>query len=471
MQQTSDGGFILIGDTPSNDGDVIYNYGYHTSAIWILKTNTVGDTLWTKVYGGSSYDEGKSIQQTKDGGYLAIGRAYSTDYDLTGRDPEKGNWVLKLDPNGDKEWFSFISGNYLYNFAQTFDEGYIFGGLSSDDSGHGNDDFFLAKLDKDGVFQWSKLYGGSREDWCRNIIQTIDSGFLLVGHTNSNDGNVLYNHSESGDIWIIKTDKKGDIMWQKSLGGTDNDFASSVLQKADSSFLILCDVNSNDGDVVGSLGNQDFWLVHLDKDGVNILSSKNYGGTSTDRPYAISPTSDGGYLMCGNTYSNDLDVIGQHGNGDFFVLKIDENYDVVWTKTLGGTEFDVAVAVKETDDGGVIVAGQTASWNGDVTNNKGARDYWLVKLQTTSTGIDHSSFMETIVVSPNPANDWISLDFPQGFYPLRLDVSTITGRKVLQFEQLDQSFNQLDISSLSKGVYLLTITSENEQKTLKIVKQ
>lgn len=476
MHPTTDGGFILIGTTSSNNGDVTHNYGYQKSSMWIIKTDALGDTLWTRVFGGSEYDEGKSIQQTKDGGYLAVGRASSTDYDLLDRDPANVNWVIKLDENGNKEWSNYINGDYIFNFDQTSDGGYILGGYSFGkdylgNSGHGREDYFLVKLDVDGNLEWSKLYGGSQEDWGRNVIQTKDKGFLLVGHTRSSDGDVSYNHSDQNEIWLVKTDKDGGLLWEKSLGGTDSDHASDVIQKTDSSYLIICQTASSDGDVTDALGSEDFWLVHLDKNGSAILNSKSYGGTSGDRPLSISPTIDGGYLICGDTYSNDNDVSGRKGSGDYWVLKIDANYQVTWAINLGGTDYDTAVSAEETMDGYIIVAGTSRSANGDVTDNNGFQDFWLVKLRTSTTGFDSLGSLETISIGPNPANNWVQIKRNEGFIPINIELYSITGHKVLQIENYNKTNAGIDISNLPKGIYLLNLKSETNQKSFKIIKE
>ena len=228
--------------------------------------------------------------------------------------------------------------------------------------------------------QWQKCLGGTIGEYGSSIQQTIDGGYILAGNASSNDGDVSGNHG-GGDVWVVKLDSIGNIQWQKCLGGSLLDNAYSVQQTTDGDYILLGWANSNDGDVIGSLGLGDFWVLKLDSAGV-ILWQKCLGGTIYDIPSYLEITADGGFIISGQTYSNDGDVSGNHGSSDAWVVKLDNIGTIQWQKCLGGTYDEIAYSIQQTNDGEYIVSGVTSSNDGDVSGNHGNGDAWLVKLDS-----------------------------------------------------------------------------------------
>jgi hypothetical protein len=237
------------------------------------------------------------------------------------------------------------------------------------------------KLDASGNIQWQKCLGGTGDDRANSIQQTTDGGYVVAGRTYSNDGNVTGNHG-SDDYWVVKLDASGNIQWQKCLGGTSWEYASSIQQTTDGGYVAAGYTRSNDGDVSGNHGDWDYWVVKLDSSG-NIQWQKCLGGTSWDEAYSIQQTTDGGYVVTGYTTSNDGDVSGNHGGEDYWVVKLDSSGNIQWQKCLGGTGDDRANSIQQTTDGGYVVAGYTYSNDGDVSGNHGGRDFWVVKLDAS----------------------------------------------------------------------------------------
>ena len=174
------------------------------------------------------------------------------------------------------------------------------------------------------------------------------------------------------------------IDWQKSFGGTTIESAGIILQTTEGGYIVSCNTQSNDGDVTGNHGNTDIWVVKLSVSGA-IQWGKTLGGTESDIAQSILKTRDGGYVVAGYTDSNDGDVTGNHGNTDFWVVKLSNAGIIQWQKTLGGTQEDYAYSIQQTIDGGYIVVGNTGSNDGDVTGNHGGSDMWIVKLSATGT--------------------------------------------------------------------------------------
>ncbi|HPU47245.1 MAG TPA: hypothetical protein PLQ91_06455 [Bacteroidales bacterium] len=385
IQQTSGGGFIVAGYTSSNDGDVSGNHG--GGDYWVVKLDSSGTIQWQKCLGGTDNDEAKSIQQTSDGGYIVAGETWSNDGDVSGNHGYYDYWVVKLNSSGDILWQKCLGGTNVdqaFSIQQTSDGGFIVaGGTFSNDGdvsgNHGIVDSWIVKLNSSGDIIWQKCFGGTDDDVAFSIQQTSDGGFIVAGGTFSNDGDVSGNHGIV-DSWIVKLNSSGDIIWQKCFGGTDDDVATSIQQTSDGGFIVAGYTSSNDGDVSGNHGGGDYWVVKLDSSGT-IQWQKCLGGTDNDEAKSIQQTSDGGYIVAGETWSNDGDVSGNHGNSDYWVVKLNSSGDIEWQKCLGGTVKDIAKTIQQTSDGGFIVAGYTNSNDGDVSGIHGDYyDFWVVKL-------------------------------------------------------------------------------------------
>ncbi len=381
IQQTADGGYIVAGYTWSDDGDVSENNGRYD--FWIVKLDSNGNIEWQKALGGSSFDVANSVQQTADGGYIVAGYTASNNGDVNGSEYHGGTdfWVVKLDSDGNIKWQKVLGGSNddeANSVQQTTDGGYIVAGYTESDDG--DYDFWVVTLDNSGNIAWQKALGGSDWDVAHSIQQTTDGGYIVAGYTNSNDGDVSGNHGNS-DFWVVKLDSNGNIVWQKALGGSSYDEAYSIQQTTDGGYIVAGYTESNDGDVSGSgyHGGYDFWVVKLDSNG-NKQWQKALGGSGNDEAYSIQQTTDGGYIVAGYTWSNDGDVSGNHGNDDFWVVKLDRNGNIVWQKALGGSFSDGAYSIQQTADGGYIVAGYTWSNDGDVSGSHGNDDFWVVKL-------------------------------------------------------------------------------------------
>ena len=228
------------------------------------------------------------------------------------------------------------------------------------------------------VIEWHNTYGGSNTESPRCIRQTIDGGYIIAGMSDSNDGDVTGNHSQS-DFWVVKLDNVGNISWEKSLGGSGLDIGETIQQTSDGGYIVAGSSSSNDGDVTGNNGAEDFWVVKLDNVG-NLSWEKSLGGSGSDKAKSIQQTSDGGYIVAGYSDSNDGDVTGNHGAEDFWVVKLDDVGNLSWEKSLGGSSEDHSSSIQQTSEGGYILAGYSMSNNGDISSNIGAEDFWVVKL-------------------------------------------------------------------------------------------
>jgi hypothetical protein len=374
--------YIVAGEAVSWDGDLNGNHG--GLDLWLVKLDSSFNVVWQKALGGSYQESASAIYQTDDGGFIIGGTASSDNGDVVGLHidffPEGDYWIIKTDSSGNIEWQKCLGGteeDYCNDLHQTSDSGFIvIGEASSNDgdiTGHYGcngcyEDYWIVKLDKFGSIQWEKSYGGSSYDFGYGIIQTTDGGYIACGATTSSDSDVTFNHG-SYDAWIIRLDISGNLLWQKSLGGSQDEVASKILQTNDGGFIFVGNTRSIDGDVIGNHGDLDVWIFKLDSNG-GIQWQKCLGGSGPDLGWDIQLT-DGGYLISGEADSFDGDVTGSHGLGDFWIVKIDTFGNIVWQKSLGGSGTESANEIRSTSDSGLVVIGTSFSNDGDVTGNHG----------------------------------------------------------------------------------------------------
>ena len=269
--QLPDSGYIISGTTESIDGDVTFNNG--TKDTWIIKTDKNGILIWQKCYGGTSEEYGNCIIPTLDGGFIIASDGSSINGDMSGL--------------------------------------------------HGGIDAWIVKIDYLGTIQWQKCFGGTSTEFNTSIIQTNDGGFVIVSATRSNDGDVSGNHGES-DIWLAKLNSNGIIQWQKCYGGTAADWSNGFYQTSDQGFIIVGGTVSNDGDVNGNHGGWDWWAIKTDSIG-NLQWQKCFGGSLDEEAYSVTETPERGYIITGYSYSNDGDVTNHHGSTsytDCWVVKL-----------------------------------------------------------------------------------------------------------------------------------------------------
>jgi gliding motility-associated-like protein len=348
---------------------------------------------WQRVYGGYYGEYAYSIAPTKDGGYIASGLTEGDDNgDIMGYHGTaigQDFWVVKLDHEGKMQWQRCLggTGHEVASFVQqTPDGGYIVAGSSTSSNcmatgNLGGLDYWLVKLTVSGEIEWQKNLGGTKNDYLLCLTVSADGGYIVAGDTESNNGDVSGNHGQR-DLWVVKVDSKGNILWQKCVGGSRNEAAYSVSETPDGGCVAAGYTESNDADVSGNKGKRDYLVVKLSPAG-DLQWQKCFGGTEIDDAWSVKYTKNGGIIVAGTSSSSDGDVTDTNFGSDAWIVKLNSNGVLEWQKTYGGEKNDLAYTLRETPDGGFLVSGSAASAGGDLTCNAGDSDMWVFKISAT----------------------------------------------------------------------------------------
>ncbi|MBC8173527.1 MAG: T9SS type A sorting domain-containing protein, partial [Chitinophagales bacterium] len=417
---THDGGYILGGYSSSNiSGDKTENRiavsGLHND-YWVVKLDSVGNIIWENTIGSGKNDELNSIQTTQDGGFILGGISNSNaNHDKTDALIAKEDyWAVKLDSLGNVEWDNALGGideDYLLTAFQLSDGGFILGGYSNSDNfmtsdkaedNLGSFDFWIVKLNSEGVIEWENTIGGEHLDYFESLIPVAD-GFILGGHSRSAISSDKTQNPIGGfeyDYWIVKIDLEGNVIWDKTIGGTGEESFNSITATSDGGYMIGgTSVSPISGDKTeNNIGAEDFWIVKLDSLG-DVEWDKTIGGTGYDILESIFQVEES-FILAG--YS-DSDASGNKsensfGDDDFWVVRINALGEVEWDKTIGGTDDDRLLDAIKINDSEYILAGYSLSDASGLKTegNNGSWDYWVVKLSP-----DPLSCSITSTISPS----------------------------------------------------------------------
>lgn len=384
LDEAPGGDLLVTGSAFSEDTNIT---GFHGNGdLWLEKLDPNGNPLWNRAYGGNGSDYSFSIKATPDGGSVIVGTTGSNNGDISGYHGNGDLWVLRLSPKGDPVWSRVYGGNMTDeggDILLTSDGGYLVIGYTMSNDGdpighHGGGDLWMLRLDSNGSIIWQKAFGGSKRESGSSIVRTSDGGYAMTGNTYSADGDVTSNHGSS-DLWVVKTDVNGSLLWQKTYGGSKLDWGHSIAELANGDLIVAGVTASSDGDVSVNHGAGDIWVLRLSSTGV-LIWEKTYGGSFSDNVWKIEPSPHGGAYLVGETFSVDGDISGNHGDADLWVAEIDANGSLIWNRTLGGSLYESGAWVRLMSDGNLVVAGNTRSNDGDIQNSKGEGDLWVAKI-------------------------------------------------------------------------------------------
>ena len=345
--ESKDGRYIIAGWTNS--------YGAGKLDAWLIKTDTTGNEIWNRTYGGSGDDNIFSVQETMDGGYILIGSTESYGSD------DRDLWLIKTDPEGYKLWDKtfggrdFDSGSSVRN---TKDGGYIIAGATKS-YGAGGSDVWLVKVNQSGKEQWNKTFGGPGDDLANSILLTKDNEYILRGSTESYG-------SGDRDLWLIKTDSRGNNIWDKTFGGPNEDTGLSIIELSDGDYIIAGGANASyNGDAQRS--KSDAWLIRAESDGT-IKWGKNFsfGNLSYSIVTAVQETADGGYILSGYSFGSDFQGA--------WAIKTNQEGDKQWIKTFGRRGNKELRSIENVGEDKYLLTGSFGTYEANL-------DVWMIKMR------------------------------------------------------------------------------------------
>lgn len=444
---TADGGFILAGESYSNKGFDKKEDSKGQSDFWIIKLDAKGNEMWQRTIGGTGQEKLLSVAQTKEGGYILGGSSSSNKsipdakgiidpYSKT--EDSRGNldfWVIKLSKEGEMQWDKTLGGKYydeLKSIEQTSDEGYILGGYSNSpvsgdktESNNGLGDYWVVRLNPDGVVLWQRTLGGDKDDNLAVLTQTKDHGFILGGSSNSGATDTKTKASRNGtDFWVVKLDEIGNVQWQETYDYGKYDALTSIVENPDGSYLI----------------------------GGYAQSEKGTGATTQVLSKEISKQSK-----------------NEEGISDYLALKINAEGETIWTQTVGSKGDEIMRKLFETRDGGYILAGTSSGTiSRDKNSMKGGSDFWIVKLKDKEK---KEKERQSIEAFPNPAvsysNIVVGYEYKEGF----VTVFDINGRIIQTIVIEGERTVPVNLSGLSQGVYIIEVKTDVSKESIKVIKK
>jgi Secretion system C-terminal sorting domain len=487
VKQTPDGGYILAGTTTS--------YGAGGRDVLVIKTSDMGDTIWTKTFGGATDNEyGFSAEVTADGGYIVSGIAASFS-DVAG-----DFYLIRLTSDGDTLWTKTYGGigyETGTSVQQTAEGGFIVCGQTPA-FGAGGFDAYLIKINEQGEITWTKTYGGSGQELGISVQQTSDEGYILCGLMDTFGAG-------ADDFYLVKTDAQGNVAWTKAYGESGTESIATVKQTSDGGYII----GGTTENTLGPLG-PNMCLIKTNSTG-DTLWSKLYGGNFIDECYDVIQTSDGGYAMCGKSFS-----FSTAGDYDVYVVKVNGEGATQWSKTYGesggGAANDIGYSIEQTTDGGYIIAGETVLGEGiknayliktDANGLSGCNEgeaatittNFFPQVTTPTTQVSSGGSMtqpatmvnsgtiqnnlcatsvydleskEEIYLFPNPCQQYASIMLPNGCKTTSIKIYNLIGKLV--YSSTFQ-YTQLDLTQLQSGVYVCEIQTINYSSSIKLVKQ
>lgn len=445
VKNTNDGGFILAGTSSSNKSEDKKDNSKGQEDFWIIKLDAKGKELWQRTIGGVSQEKLLSITPTKDGGYIIGGSSSSNKtlannkgsvYEFGKSENSRGNldyWIVKLDSDGKKEWDKTLGGRYydeLKSIEQTHDEGFILGGYSNSpvsgdktEANMGQGDYWIVKLNKDGVLQWQRTLGGDKDDNLFALTQTNDKGFIVGGSSNSSATDAKSETSKNGsDFWVVKLDEIGNVQWQETYDYGKYDMLSSIVENIDGTFLI--------------------------------------GG------YAQSELKSNAN---GKTLGLKTGKKEKEGINDYIALKIKADGEEIWTQTVGSDGDEVLKKLFETRDGGYILAGTS---NGSISKDKnsvrGGQDFWIVKLKDKEKKDKEKQKVEAI---PNPALSYTNAIIGYEYKDGTVTLYDINGRSLQSVKVEGERTVPINLSGLPQGVYLIEVKTNVSTDGVKVIKK
>ncbi|WP_334056440.1 hypothetical protein [Polaribacter sp. P097] len=388
---TLDGGYAVLGYTQSKDFD-IQDKTDESFDFLLMKFSSDHVLLWSKTYGGSDDDRAADLIATNDGGFALFGFSKSSDFDVDENAGAQDFWMIKTTFDGSISWektFGFSGADTGNALLQTADNGFLITGVldvtASNGQGnsktlerHAGGDVWAIKLNNNGDLVWSRYFGGSFTDVPFGVIETNANEYIIAASSDSEDFNIS-NNKGTYDYWLFKLSNTGELIWEKSFGGSEVEEPRGIAATDDGNFFVVGDTRSTDQDVSSNNGGADLWMIKISSDG-NLIWDKNLGGSSFDVARSISKTQDGEFIISGNSRSLDSGFTN-NGQNDAWVLKVDNNGNLLWQQFVGGSENELLFDAVALNNNQIIAVGESSSSDLDISENKGFSDGLIIHIK------------------------------------------------------------------------------------------
>lgn len=444
VKQTIDGGYIIAGSTSS--------FGYGNSDVYVIKLDSLGMKQWSNVYGSANVEWAYSIVQTYDSNYAIAGITNGIGnggYDV---------YLIKIDSTGNILWEKTFGGSdwdFVYSIQQTADSGFILAGETYS-FGNGNNDVYLIKTDKNGNQQWQKTFGGNKNDYAKSVKQTFDGGYILAGATTSFGAGM-------DDVFIVKTNSIGDTLWTKTFGDTLDDWANDVVQTLDSGFAITGLIGN------GQCGAEDFTVYALDTIG-NL--KWNFIGCGINSEEGISLIEKYNKNIVAIGYTNSFGA----AYDDMVLYHLNPNGYYIFSDTYGGFGYEKAYSIIETTDSGMAFVGSMDSYG------SGYSDIVIIKTDTLGKTTDKTfiSYQDSVILFssdiensaseinffPNPFQLNSKIFFPSEFElsNTKFVIYNLLGKKIITYNVNQNPFLIENKNDFFKGIYFFHIIQNDNIK-------
>jgi len=444
--KTSDNGYIIIGGFESD--------------VWVVKTSSEGSIEWENTYGGSSLDVGMSIIEQEDG-YVICANSSSKDGDLITNVGRIDVWVFKISNTGELLWSVSNGGSDFdepVQIIESADGGFaVLANSQSNDlsDNNGSIDLLLIKLSSTGTLEWSKNFGGSKQDFARSLIQDADGNYIIGFFTTSDDKDIPILHSAS-DYGLMYISNQGELLWVKTYGGGGGfNTIYKLISTSDGGYIM-----------VGRHGGLDCWVIKIDNLG-NLIWQNSLGGNKSDSAENIIETTDG-YIIVGRTESDEGDISTEDQLGSMLIYKLNKNGQTEWISTYGGNNFDRAVNLVQVDNGYVILA---ESWSTDdsFSNNQGEADAILFKIQLHPTSISSPDTSPSLTLYPNPTADKITIKVSPSELGSNYEILNRAGQ-IFSEGTIKNLSTDISLTDFPSSNYIFTIINPNQKLSVPFVK-
>jgi hypothetical protein len=493
--ETPDGGYLLCGISNGQATGDKTSPTFGTQGdpdIWVLKIDNSGTILWQKTYGGSSAEIMSSIYPTHDGNFIIASASNSNNIGEGNKTaPRIGGfdfWILKIDPIGDIIWQETYGGSFEEEENQVLlntDGGFIVSTDSqSDISGNrqlplkGTKDIWVLFLDSNGTYQKELAFGGSQFNSGAGLSRNQNT--LFISGVSDSPQSIDKSEDSYGetDYWVLKTDLDGNVLADKTIGGSKSDAAMGHVTDFEGNIIVYGWSKSipSGNKTAPWRGGADYWLVKLDTN-LNIIWDKSFGGSNDDKPWLSSNSGIHSLyhnmtLISGNSSSSNGDKTSpNYGQDDFWVIGVDKDGNKVLEFSMGGTEEEAAKGIYENSTHQIMVYGRSES---DVSGNKtttsqGGNDFWMVTLDLllNVTKVENAE----LNVFPNPTSSVLNFSIPFPNQEVKIELVDILGRKHFRSISNGKNAGQVDVTRFSSGTYFLNISGDNFQFSRQIIIQ